>query len=194
MWHPSLVCTVVIVPVTTLLPGMVQVMGRNCTRLQFGEPLVLHVIVEVGHSGHGVHGSCHGRRGNGFGLFNTGWWKLACRFVVWNLREDKCTVHVDLLLRKGFVAIAAADGITWVVAATALFPSDLVFHLTTKHTLIGRDEWKPRRLELGSEQWSEDGRRARVVGWEAAVVWWGHVLLGARNGVESLQSICCPPQ
>ena len=186
MWHPSLVCTVVIVPVTTLLSGMIQVMGRNCTRLQFGKSLVLHVVVEVGHCSHGIHGSCHGRRRNGFGLFNTGWWKLACRFVVWNLREDKCSVHVDLLLRKSFVAITAADRVTWVVTATALFSSNLVLHLTTKHTFVWRDERKARRLKLGCEQWSKDGRRARVVGWEAAVVGWGHVLLGARNGVEGL--------
>ena len=161
---------------------------------------VVSSVVEIGHGGHGVHGSGHRRRGDGLRFLDTGRWHLAGSVVVWDLREDKRVPSVhgthDLLLRRlleSLVAIAATDGVTGVVATAVLIL--VALHLSAKQGLVGGDEGEPRGLELWCEQRGKDGRRAGVVGGETAVVvGLGHLLLGARDDVECLKSIRCTSQ
>jgi hypothetical protein len=190
--------TIVVISVPTLFPtSMVQIVRVDCPRLHLWEPHCrLHVVVEIRHGGHGVHRSCHGRRRNRFRLLNTG--LLETRVVRRNLRENKRSLHgpshlrLSWLLGEGLVAVASTDGVTGVTASPA--PLLLVFHVPAKHLLAGGHEVEPGTLELGGEERCKNGRGARVVRWEAAMVWLGHVLLRAGNGVECLQSIGCSPQ
>ena len=202
VWMQSLVSAVVVIPVPTLFSSsstsMVQIVRVDRPRLHLWEPhRRLHVVVEVRHGSHRVHRSCHRRRRNRFWLLNTG--LLETRVVRRNLRENKCPLHgpahllrLSWLLGEGLVAVASADGVTGVTASPA--PLLLVFHVPAKHPLAGGHEVEPGTLELGGEKWRENGRGPRVVRWETAMVWLGHVLLCAGNGVKCLQSIGCSPQ
>ena len=197
-----LVSTIVVIPVPSLFSpssssSVVEIVGVNGPGLHLGEShRRLHVVVEVRHGGHGVHGSSHGRRRHRLRLLDVG--LLESVVVCRDMREDKGPLHGSAhllllvrLLRESLVAVAATDGVTGVAAS----PSSLllVLHVPSKHPLTGGDQGKPRGLELGGEERGEDGRRARVVGREA-VVGLSHVLLRARNGVKRLQSVSCSPQ
>ena len=207
--HP-LVGTVVIIPVPCLLPpGVIQVLRVDRARFDLGEAHgsgcgvgldVVCCVVQVGHGCHGIHGSRHGRGRDGFRFLYAGVGDLVGRrVVVWDVREDKGVIPdlqlllgLRLLLGQSFIAVAPTDWVTGIVPAAPLLL--VLFHLSPKHSLAWRDEGEPGRLELRGEQGSEDGRRARVVAGEAAIVGLGHVLLGTRDGVERFQSIGCPSQ
>ena len=148
-----LVSTIVVIPVPSLFSpssssSVVEIVGVNGPGLHLGESHCrLHVVVEVRHGGHGVHGSSHGRRRHRLRLLDVG--LLESMVVCRDVREDKGPLHGSAhllllvgLLRESLVAVAATDWVTGV--ATSPSSLLLVLHVPSKHPLTGRDQGKPR--------------------------------------------------